>query len=538
MKRATPQQIAELIGKRGQRQPLDSARLTEPRIELIHERLRALLKVVQLEANGAPIEVDGFRLRDPAHWRTRVASPLSELWHISTACNMRCPFCYEEGDPQGASVFNEPAEMVTLDEIETRLKHRDGRTSMGVFQPMTYINEMFCNPSAMDIIERLREAAPDEVLSFVTNGTYLTEDVVSRLARLKPVFFNFSVNSLDPAIRTRILRDMQPETAITSLELLRRYGIPYMGSVVCWPTIPWTDIRNTVLELDRHGCAVIRFSLSAYSKHLKGKGFVREDFWAAGRSVAMELMREVDTPIKVEPYHYLDPSYLPNVAGVIKDSPAYRAGIRSGDRLTVVDRLPVLTSNQALGRLAVAAARSKTVVIRYLRHGDGDEIEAVLDDHGPFAYPYGDMLGFKGFEWGLILVDNIKFSYLKDMRALMDRHSAKRVLLCSSELMRPIAIEMIERSELFADCTISVEVPPNVFFGGTIVLGDLLVVDDFVRFLNERSRTGPPFDLVVIPSSPFSRGEWQRDLAGIPFRDIARRTGLTIEMLDCRPLNG
>ena len=36
---------------------------------------------------------------------------MSELWHISNACNMRCPFCYEEGDPASGSVLDEPAEL-------------------------------------------------------------------------------------------------------------------------------------------------------------------------------------------------------------------------------------------------------------------------------------------------------------------------------------------------------------------------------------------------------------------------------------------
>src|SRR5262249_54768378 len=147
---------------------------------------------------------------------------------------------------------------------------------LGLFRPLTYINEIFCHPNAIDIIERIRESDQDEILTFVTNGTFLTEPIVRRLAKLKPLFFNFSVNSLSPDIRRRILRDMNPEVAIQAVDLLRKYDIPYLGSLVCWPTIPWKDIENTVRVLDEAGCALLRYSLSAYSRHLKTPSFQRE----------------------------------------------------------------------------------------------------------------------------------------------------------------------------------------------------------------------------------------------------------------------
>jgi len=453
---------------------------------------------------------------------------------------MRCPFCYEEGDPEGGSVLNEPAEMATMEEIETRLKYRDPKTGSGIFQPLTYINEIFCNPQAMDILERLRLAAPSEVLSFVTNGTFLHEENIARLAQLKPVFFNFSVNSLDPVVRKRILRDPQPEIAIQAVELLRKYRIPYLGSLVCWPTIPWPDIRNTVHKLDEAGCAVIRYSLSAYSKHLKGRHYDRNEFWAAGLAVAQELMEEVDTPIKVEPYHYMDPTFLPHIAGVIKGSPASRAGMRIGDLILAVDGVSVPTANHVLSRLARAARRQRTTIVTFRRKRDGKTVTAELDDAtGPFGYPYDDMLGFKGFEWGIILVENLKFRYLEEIRQLIASYGARRVLICSSELMRPIVEKMIAVSKAFRNYEIFLEVPENRFFGGTVVLGDLLVVEDYVSFINEfQAKHRDGVDLVLIPSSPFSRGGWLRDLAGVPFTEIERRTGLKVALVHCRPLNG
>lgn len=544
MKLARPERIAELAAQASDYQRLDSLRLSEPRIEMIEQRLRALLEVVQCEVDGEPVDIDGFRLRDPGAWTTPQGSPNSELWHISTACNMRCPFCYEEGDPEDASVLNEPAGMVTLDEIETRLRYADSESGSGLFRPLTYINEIFCNPQAVEIMERIRgRMRPDEVFTFVTNGTYLDAKTVARLAELRPLFFNFSVNSLDPRIRRLILHDREPEVAIAAPELLREHGIPYLGSVVCWPTIPWDDIEHTVRELDRMDCAVIRFSLSAFSRFLKRKKdpYDREQFWERGRTLARALQRELDTPIKIEPFHYDRPSYEPYVVGAIKGSPAALSGMRAGDVLTQVDGRPVTTANQALAAIAGAKRRgARRLTAAYRRNGSEAERVATLDeDAGPFGYPYDEMAGFDGFDWGLILVENLKFGYLETMRRIIDRHGAGTVLVCSSRLMRPIVADMLQASHAFDDVEILLEVPENRYFGGSIVLGDLLVVDDYVAFLEEYvERTDREIDLVLIPSSPFSLGGWQRDLAGKPWTDVQRRVGLNVELIPIRPLSG
>lgn len=540
MKMMTPEKIEVLAKQYIPYQELDSFKLSEPRIQLLQKRLNALLKVVQLESGGEPVEIDGFRLKNLHNWTSQIGPAFSELWHISNACNMRCPFCYEEGDPVEGSVLNDPLAMTTVEEIETRLKYRDSNRGTGLFQPLTFTNEIFCNPMAIEMMERIREEMPDDVFTFVTNGTYLTEDIVARIAKLKPVFFNFSVNSLDPDVRKRRLRDLHPEVAINAIELLRRYRIPYLGSIVCWPTIPWEDIKNTVHMLDKAGCAIIRFSLSTYSKFLKTRPFNREVFWAEGLAVAQELMREVDTPIKIEPYHYMDPTFLPYVAGVIKGSPAWHVGLRARDLIVKIEDHTIPTANHALSILAQSAKQSSLVTITYQRQEDGQLVDALLDDgRGSFGYPYDEMLGFAGFEWGLIVTDNLKFSYLKEMRSIIDKHKAECVLVCSSQIMKPIVIQMLEYSQAFDDIEILLEVPQNRYFGGNIILGDLLVVDDYIKFINEyKELSQRPIDLVLIPSSPFSLGEWKRDLTGATFFDIERGVGITVEMVQCDPIKG
>jgi uncharacterized Fe-S cluster-containing radical SAM superfamily protein len=537
MKRASGDRLEELQLQSRTYESIANVRISEPRIEMIRNRLQVLLRVVQLESGGRPVEITGFRLKDPARWTSPQPPVSSELWHISNACNMRCPFCYEEGDPEGSSTLNEPTGMATMAEIEARLHHRNRLLGTGLFRPLTYMNEMFCHPRVMEIIEQLRAFAPDEVLTFVTNGSYLTPDVVRQLEQFKPVFFNFSVNSVDPVIRRKVLGDQNPEIAIQALDLLRKYRLPYLGSLVCWPTIPWADVENTARQLDAAGCAVIRFSLSAYSKHLKGQRYDRRKFWEQGLKLALALRNEIGTPIKLEPYQFMDATHLPNIVGSVRGSPAARAGLRPGDRLLTVDGESVKSSNHALAALGRARQQGSRMTVVYER--GGRIATAELDNSaGPFGYPYDEVRNFPAFAWGLLLMDNLRFHYLQQIRHLITRRGAKRVLLCSSALMKPIVEQMIAASRAFADVHLTVGVPENRYFGGTIVLGDLLVVEDYVDFINEQKRCLGPIDLALIPSSPFSLGEWFRDLTGAPFTEIERRTGVPTELVHCRPLVG
>lgn len=77
--------------------------------------------------------------------------------------------------------------------------------------------------------------------------------------------------------------------------------------------------------------------------------------------------------------------------------------------------------------------------------------------------------------------------------------------------------------------------PDNNFFGGNIMMGDLLTVEDYVECIEEtivKKKIKP--DLVIIPTSAFNY--WKMDLCGISAFDIERRTGIKVEFINCERL--
>ena len=56
----------------------ESFAIPEPRIYLIARELHRLLGLVQLEKDGQPVEVDGFRLRQLSQWVTSASDTAME----------------------------------------------------------------------------------------------------------------------------------------------------------------------------------------------------------------------------------------------------------------------------------------------------------------------------------------------------------------------------------------------------------------------------------------------------------------------------
>ena len=508
---------------------------TEPRIWLIKRQLETILKLVDLEKDGEIVEVDGFRLKNLSQWVTCQDSLYGNIGSVSGYCNADCVFCYEKGNP-----IPFVRDFISLEEVKTRIKYYSVKKKKGLPSPTRVFLEPFCHPHYLEILKLIRESDALSVFRILTNGGLLTEDVIAHLCRLQPVLLCVSLNSADPSIRARIMREplTRAKTARACIPLLQKYKIVFMGSVVAWPSIPRDDLIKTIKFLDRHDARAIRVLLPGYTQYCPIKHpFDTDTVWQDTVHLVRGLRQTMDTPLYCQPSFYWNDPLIPVVDGVVKRSPAAASGLTAGDRILEVNDQKVYTRVHAATLLAERYEESKSCHLLVSRKGK--KFSFYLEEPGTESYPYKVKGMPPASDFGIFFIDDFRLSYIQDLINIIEDYEAHNVVLLSSDLMEPIVMKVIDMVEDFRDYfskkNLAIHVPPHHFWGGNILLGDLYTVKDYVTYLNTllHDQDSPP-DLVVIPTSYTSK--WGYDLSNESFSDIERQFTIPIEFLRCEPI--
>ncbi len=520
-----------------------NAAFYEPRIGFIKQLLESLLSLIELENGGKTVQVDGFRLKNLRDWLVTNPGDASDLLtYTGTRCNCDCTFCCNKGNP--ATLASDKATPRSAEdewkEIKTRVELYSPAANQGLFPSSGSVYEETTHPYFPEALKLVRQKT-SALLKITSNGRNLTPGTISILSQSKPVYIHLSLNSASPSRRRLLMNDSNPEAAINALPLLRQQEIPYAAVIVPWPVDSIAgmldDLRTTAKYAAGHDAHIIQVNLPGYSGHFSPAGiFNLDEVWGAVVSCVRELRGDCTCPVVIMPSLYEENIYqarknLPQVAGVVRNSPAATGGIKIGDIIAKVNGIPVLDRPQARDLLHMVHQGDLKEVSLTVKRGT-QTVEIVLDP-AYYSYPYTrETDAYLGIVFN---GSGLRRSYLESLRDIIRAHKAHRVLFLSSRLVRPAFEECLAETNIFGDqCSIDIEVPENRFFGGNICMGDLLVVQDFIDCIHRYVKdSGRRPDLVIIPSSPFNLSGWRRDLTGRTYLQIERETGIPVELLDC-----
>ncbi|KKM09096.1 hypothetical protein SY88_20320 [Clostridiales bacterium PH28_bin88] len=525
--------------------PLESIQATEPRIELIKKQLESILGIVDLEYNGHPVKVNGFRLKNLSQWIMDIGlSPTYIHIHCSRQCEGACSFCYLKGNPNNVALAKsqEPAD---IQEIATRLKYYNPINGRGLFHSLFEYRETLKYPYIIEVLSELRKRT-DRLFAITTNGSPLTERLIKELSKLQPILLTVSLISSTSETRNKLVKLSSSGTAIRSLQLLNEYGIPFICSITMSPDITFEDLEQTIIYADLNNPYYVRITLEGFTK-LSNRIFDTEKFYPAVVNKIRELRSKVTTPLLVFPSMYeeiiTESKYnLPRVLGVVRSSAAANAGIEYGDLITTINGLPVKTRPQVFNILQILEkSGADKVSIQIQRNCDNKEIiiESVTE---PSEHTLRSSLmedeakSHFYFPFGIILHSGFQLQWLNDLKEIIEKHKARTVLFLSSYLMRPLFEQALKDENIIEglDIDFYIEVPKNTFFGGNIFIGDMLVAEDFIMCIQDFiSQKGIRPDLVIIPGSTFPNQHWRRDLAGVSYLQIEREVGINVELIEC-----
>jgi hypothetical protein len=517
--------------------PLQHFRAEEPRALLLDRLLKSCLRLGRVHEEGSEGQVTAWSLRDLEHWLVEEdTDPGQTLGNISWYCKVKCKFCYQIGHPPE---LQSPRYTTPREEIETKIRYYRPERKQRLFHATNYdTNEILTYPGVIDLMRLLREKTDKPFYNITTNGVPLTAKMIRDLKPLLPFELGISINSTNPALRKKLMRDKQPEVAIDSMNRLREENIPFLASIVAWPEFTLEDLEQTIRDLDRFPPAEIRVCLPGYSKHFSAEPlFDRDEVWQGIVNLVRRLRDELTVPIIPLPSVYeehLHDEYhnLPYVQGVVPGSPAMKAGVRRGDVLVSANnvRLP----NRPAARFAMTKMHEDGATLVWLKVlRNGEETDLVLKEgaDGDFEFPYTRQLAsLHRMPYGLLLPQGLGHEVTGQIRHLAARQQAKRVLILTSTLMRgPMQLLLAETGGV-EGAEVEWAIPRNDYLGPNIFMGDLLTVQDYVEFLREHQAAGNPRpDLVLSPSSAFST--WRRDITGRTFYEIGRLTGLPVELM-------
>jgi len=192
-----------------------------------------------------------------------------------------------------------------------------------------------------------------------------------------------------------------------------------------------------------------------------------------------------------------------------------------------------VVSRSHAANLLRQAMRGGVVDIEIRSGSDSRIVHLQEPDYAVDAYPHKPRdyrpLDFPGMSFGLFLPDSFKLQYVKQIHSAILERGAKRTLIVTSSFYRDLVGDLLRDLPLPDGAAIDLIVPTNEFFGGTVVVGDLWVLDDIGSAVRAYVASHDKPDLLLIPGSFLSR--WQRDLRGVPYVELQAQLGIEVGII-------
>lgn len=444
---------------------------------------------------------------------------------LTSACNVRCVFCSHRQNPAQVQVYGIGHR--SLEDVERTLEFIDPERKIVIGESVTRImeGEPFLHPEVETILHQIRRRFPLTPIQVTTNGTLLTDRVLDLLQEVGKVELYISLNSATPEGRERLMGD-RGGVVRNAVKQLRQRQIPFQGSMVAMPWIVgWDDLEATVSFLDKHGAETIRIFMPGFTA--KAPAELRFDPDLPDQLVCWvdAMQSRYPTPLTLEPAFLSDLRAV--VEGVTQGSPAEVAGFCRRDEILAIQGEKPFSRVDAFHQLLRGGAQDVRVRRRLGPEQDSESEEEITLS----------LLKQRGERSGLVFAYDLHPDVYEQVVSLIRRHKARRTLFMASLLAAPVIhqLAMVVEKEFRArsagdtcEWTVQTSPVPNRFFGGSIMAGGLLVVQDFLdqwAALSERD-----YDLVLIPS--IFLDPWGVDLSGRHGRELEEEMNVPVEIVE------
>ena len=214
--------------------------------------------------------------------RSGLRAPVNATWEITLACNLRCAHCLSASGKAAA------------DELSTAecLRLVDQLCSEKVFQVNIGGGEPFLRSDFMDLLAHAHEKGLVTCVS--TNGTLIDRDLAGRLAKMRMLYLQVSLDGVDREVNDFIRGDGTYDRALAAMEHLAAAGFKFSINTVLtklsYPQLE--DLRDLARQFgselrvsrfrpsgrgkqSREGLAPSKEQLESFALWLEGHDLVR-----------------------------------------------------------------------------------------------------------------------------------------------------------------------------------------------------------------------------------------------------------------------
>ncbi len=422
---------------------------------------------------------------------------------VTSCCNLACVFCSHRQNPPALRSYRLPPLPPEQIFAAASFLSPEKKVIIGESATLFEEGEPFTHPEIRKILKGLRGMFPETLLALTTNATLLSPAILAELAALQPLELTISLNSSTVTGRRLLLGDREPERAPRAVAALTAYGLQFHGSVVAMPHLTGReDLLTAIRFLAAHGALTTRLLLPGYTRLAPPELRFPGTLWDELAIISRELTRELDMPVLPEPA--LPSGFTPEVYGIMRGTPAKRAGLMHGDALLAVNGQEVRTRVEAFNLARKAADPSLSV------RREGREMTVILrkqERESP----------------GFVMHYDFDPLRLDEAGKKIRRARSRAPLLLTSEFGEPL---LRQAAANFGLPDIAVKAVENRFFGGSIKAAGLLVAADLQSAAQE-ALSKQRHDLVLVPREAFDYRGF--DLTGESLAGMEEALGVPVQ---------
>lgn len=417
---------------------------------------------------------------------------------LTTRCATSCIFCSHHQNPPDILAYY--VDDLNDDDIDMLLEFLENGRDIVIGESATRIceGEPFIHKDIINILKKLRNKFPDSKIKITTSAVPLDEEKIKILKEIGNIELNVSINSCNSEARKKLYGGRELMEAVGAICLLKRYQIRFSGSIVAMPhVVGWDDIEETVEFLSKNRAETIRIFMPGYTKYSKSQpsANVLEELY----DFLDAVRRNTEVPIIVEPAMIKNLDAI--VEGVIKNSPAFKAGIKAGDIIETVNDAAVFSRADAYYKLL----NEKNPRLRIMRRS---------------KMLYCQIKKARDTSSGLVFNYDMEQDTIDRIEGVLNRSRGQKCLLLTSGLAFD-RIKLCIKSN-----NVNIQAVDNSYFGGNIMCAGLLTLRDIMEYLQALDEKP---ERVILPAIMFDHKG--RDLLGEHYMNIYDDLGINIDIV-------